>query len=363
MTDIAIAQLGGDIIPDGTPTVLQFPSVGIGSTQSLTFNIRNFGLDSLEIARITVPTGLTLDEGTTAQLTNGQFIIPRGQSRNITVSLTGVTLGTFGGNFVVQSNDPDTMFYNFPISGTVVPRGSGADGDMPLSIDELIPIVTALGEPGPGTVDNQIADGAGSSQLIGIELNDLITAGQGNDLVFGRAGNDYLFGGQGNDTILGDAGADSLSGDFGDDFLFAGPGNDLVIGRSDNDVLNGNQGDDTIGGGEGNDILFGGRDNDVLAGGLGNDILFGDLGNDTLLGGVDLDQFAIVANTGSDVIFDYEDGTDKFLLVGGLTFGTLQVIDTPTGAAIVQGETLLATVLNTPASSLETTDFLILPPV
>ncbi|MEM9770052.1 MAG: hypothetical protein AAF889_00355 [Cyanobacteria bacterium P01_D01_bin.73] len=355
--NLLIALSGGNLIPDGTPNTVFFPTIVSGNTQSLNFTFLNSGTSPLVISSISLPPGFSLEPSLAAQLREIPFIIPQGERRTVQVSVFRITVGDIGGNFVVQSNDPDTVFYNFPIAGTVVPSGTGA-----IDTNAVIALVTELGAPAPGTVANQIADGPLSSRLEGREVNDLITAGQGNDLLFGFGGDDYLYGGMGNDTILGGVGNDSLTGDFGNDFLFAGPGQDLVIGRSGADVLNGNQGNDTLGGGEGNDILFGGKDNDVLAGGIGGDILFGDLGNDTLIGGVDVDQYAIANNGGVDVIVDYEDGTDKFLLVGGLTFGALQLANTSTGVSINTGNTQLATVLSTTLSELDSSDFLVLAP-
>ena len=361
MTNLAISLVEGNTIPDGTPSATVFPTVGVGDTSTLGFNFSNLGPGTLTIDQITVPEGFALDPAIAAQLALGPLAIAQGQSRTVAVSLTRMTVGEARGNFVVRSNDAETLFYNFPLVGTVVPSVIGADGS-PFAVDELIPLVTALGEPAPGSVGNRIADGPESSRLVGIDINDLITAGQGNDLIFGEEGSDYIFAGQGADTVLGGGGADSLSGDFGDDFLFSGSGGDLVIGRSGNDVLNGNRGNDILGGGEGDDILFGGKDNDVLAGGLGDDILFGDRGFDTLLGGVDVDQYAIAVNTGADVVLDYDDGTDKFLLVGGLTFDALQFEDVMTGVTIRVDGILLTTVLNTTAAELESDDFLTLSP-
>ncbi len=366
--DISIALSGGGQIPDGTPNPVVFPDVPLGETGTLVFSVRNLGQEPLRISNITVPAGISLDPNTVSQISgNSQIVLSLGQVVNIPVRLTGTTIGAFGGNFVLQSNDPDNAAYNFPLSGTVFdpnPTSSDPLGEpsRPLDLNELIGLVTAIGTPAPGTVDNAIADGPGSTQIEGSPLNDLITASRGNDLVFGREGNDYLLGGRDNDTLRGETGNDSLSGDLGNDVLFAGPGEDLVIGRSGADILNGNQGNDTLGGGEGSDLIFGGQGNDILAGGVGGDVLFGDRGDDTLVGGVDADQYAIIPEAGSDVIFDYEDGIDKFLLVGGLTLEALQVVDSPAGATFRQGETVLATVLGRAAVQVDPSDFIILPP-
>ena len=75
-----------------------------------------------------------------------------------------------------------------------------------------------------------------------------------------------------------------------------------------------------------------------------------------------MDQYAIANNGGTDVIVDYEDGTDKFLLVGGLTFDAIRLVSTSTGATINVGDTVLASILSVTLPQLDSSDFLVLGP-
>jgi len=208
----------------------------------------------------------------------------------------------------------------------------------------------------------------GDDSILGGNIEDHLVAYAGNDIVWGRGGSDTILGGDGNDHLYGQSpsggtdGADSISGGLGSDYLQGNAGNDTldgaegsdrINGGKDNDLItggigadsvNGNAGNDSIDGGDGNDSLRGGKDDDVLTGGDGNDYLQGDLGNDTLsgsagwdtmTGGDGTDQFkfatgdatTVSGSTGSDVITDYVDGTDKIALgfsVAALVTGTDQ---------------------------------------
>ena len=116
-------------------------------------------------------------------------------------------------------------------------------------------------------------------------------------------------------------------------------GNDVIVGRGGNDVLKGLAGDDDIYGNSGNDYLIGGRGSDYLWGGGGHDrfqfnAFDGGFNNST--------------DTWDDVVFDYNDRQDQFVVPGrgfsniSLTewFGTSQgsgtevVIHANNGAAV-----------------------------
>ena len=197
-----------------------------------------------------------------------------------------------------------------------------------------------------GNDDDTLNGGAGGDRLFGDAGNDIINGDDGNDSLVGSLGNDTLDGGAGNDTMRGNAGFDVLSGgtgddqmfgDFNADNLFGGDGNDVLnggfgfdrlFGDDGDDTLNGDQGPDSLWGGSGNDTLNGGADNDTLRGnagfdtlngGAGEDTLSGDFNRDTLNGGEGSDQlfggaggdtFVFTDNAGSDMVNDWEDGTD-----------------------------------------------------
>ncbi|SFO43714.1 hypothetical protein SAMN04487859_1571, partial [Roseovarius lutimaris] len=67
---------------------------------------------------------------------------------------------------------------------------------------------------------------------------------------------------------------------------------------------------------DGNDFLAGGGRNDVIDGGLGDDTINGGDGDDAMTGGEGADVFVFnfFKNGDDDVITDYEDGVDSFLI-------------------------------------------------
>ncbi|MEB3827791.1 Calx-beta domain-containing protein [Phormidium sp. CCY1219] len=178
--------------------------------------------------------------------------------------------------------------------------------------------------------------------------------------------------------VATDAQAEYILALEGNDNLLGLGGNDFLNGNQGDDEVNGNQGEDTVRGGQGNDRLHGGRDRDRLFGDLGNDTLYGDLGADTLTGGEGSDIFAIARrddatgfqSTGgatvaqADWILDFERGSDRIELMGGLTFDELNIFDGTddySGQTIIQDRgtgDYLAIVADTSASAISRTEFL-----
>ncbi|PRY74246.1 hypothetical protein CLV80_12024 [Yoonia maritima] len=78
-------------------------------------------------------------------------------------------------------------------------------------------------------------------------------------------------------------------------------------GTAQSETLLGSSGDDIVSGFEGNDFI------DVLA---GDDRLDGGAGIDRLLGGAGEDVFIFNENTGLEIVYDFEDGSDQIALVG-----------------------------------------------
>ncbi|NJK68253.1 MAG: calcium-binding protein [Microcoleus sp. SU_5_3] len=126
--------------------------------------------------------------------------------------------------------------------------------------------------------------------------------------------------------------------------------NDTLIGNADDNVIFGSKGDDFLDGKSGTDTLFGGR---------GNDILNGSDGDDFLVGGKGRDKFVLQLQQGSDVISDFKNSEDLFLLAGGLTYDQIRVFQTKDGAAIalVSNGEILALLPDLPANSLGFEDF------
>ena len=216
--------------------------------------------------------------------------------------------------------------------------------------------------------ENYINGYEADETLIGTDADDLIMARVGSDRATGGVGDDVIFGGEGRDVIKGDF--NLYSGNDGNDVVFGGDGNDKILGGAGDDQLYGQDGNDQIAGSAGNDLLFGGEGNDRLVGrggadqlfgetgddnlfgGAKDDILTGGLGDDMLTGGKGSDLFVLEMGAGMDQIMDFVLGEDTIGLMGGLTFGQLSITEENGNAMIAAGDDMLATVMNTSASSL-----------
>ncbi len=246
-----------------------------------------------------------------------------------------------------------------------------------------------LGSEGADNIDGGngsdfLFGGGGDDTITGGDGNDTVQAGTGVDTVNGGMGDDYITAGLGNDTIEGGDGSDYLYGQGGDDIINAGAGAmDVSLGDDGNDTINGEggmdymygyAGNDTLRGGAGDDVAYGGAGNDELYGDDGADWLFGEAGNDKLFGGAgaDLlmggagtdeitggsgndwmwggdmtgagdgvkDTFFFAANWGGDVVWDFENGTDRLDVSGAgitsfadLSIGTFGQFSTITSAS------------------------------
>lgn len=218
-----------------------------------------------------------------------------------------------------------------------------------------------------GLGNDTLSGGEGTDKLYGGDALDTLSGGGGDDRLEGGLGDDLLQGDAGNDTLLGQAGADRLVGGDGDDTLYGGAGADrfnggaglrdtvsyadaagpvtvnltsggtvgeaagdvfedaieVLIGSNSADILTGRATGSEIHGGGGIDFIYGSEAADVLYGDDGDDTLeafggpdklYGGAGNDTLIGGTGSDTFFIDANSGSDIIQNFDPGTDTDLV-------------------------------------------------
>ncbi len=243
---------------------------------------------------------------------------------------------------------------------------------------------TVLGELGSDTLlgnphDASVLDpngrdwlfgGAGDDFLDGNQSNDSLSGGEGNDTARGGKEDDIVSGDGGNDLIFGDKGSDTLCGSDGDDTIAGRTGieesldsnneKDCLSGGAGNDYLYANEGEDTLDGDEGDDTLFGGKDSDILAGGDGSDVLSGDMGNDTLIGGSGSDKFVVASGSSTEIIFDFEVGSDLIELTGDLTFEQLSVnpMDGTANVAISSTGEILVSLVGVQASAIGSAAFL-----
>ena len=213
---------------------------------------------------------------------------------------------------------------------------AGNDGILAGTGDDLV-YAGAGDDNVPGKAGNDTLYGEdGNDQLGGSDGFDLIYGGAGNDLAGGGnqddtmdagPGNDWFSGGWGNDLVMGNTGDDKLAGSYDNDTVMGGDGNDSLGGGMGRDELRGGVGHDVIGAGEDNDTLYGEAGNDslggadgddLLRGGAGDDTLNGAHGNDTMTGGGGEDVFLFnnYVSSGTDVIRDFEPGSDHLRLIG-----------------------------------------------
>ncbi|NEP14720.1 MAG: hypothetical protein F6K14_31900 [Symploca sp. SIO2C1] len=229
--------------------------------------------------------------------------------------------------------------------------GFSAQGEELFSVptsDPYKPVLTPLSLP---ETDVTIIDWDGTDNL---------TGGNGNDTLIGLWGNDTMIGSNGDDLMLGGTGDDNLNGGADNDILLGEEGNDTINGGTGDDILQGGAGEDMLLGNQGQDIMNGGNGNDFLIGGAGDDILDGGTGNDSLFGGSGADQFFLTSGQGTDMIFDFEDGTDLFFLGGGLTFGQLEITQSniaTTSISIQSSGEHLVSLIGVQSSQITAADF------
>ena len=97
-------------------------------------------------------------------------------------------------------------------------------------------------------------------------------------------------------------------------------GEDMVHGDAGNDDLMGGAGADMVHGGAGGDTIDGGTEDDVINGGVGDDDLSGGAGSNTFV-------FSPDDGAGSDIILDWEDGTNNRIDLSAYNLNEAQVIE------------------------------------
>ena len=197
--------------------------------------------------------------------------------------------------------------------------------------------------------DDVISGNGGLDVLSGNQGDDVIFGGNGSDEIYGGGENDKLYGEGGQDILFGDGGGDQLFGGLNSDTLSGGNGGDQIFGESGNDILNGDGGSDFLNGGAGNDQLFGGGFTDTL---------FGSQGDDRLFGGANADVFQFRFNSGTDRIFDWEDGLDmiEYDLGSVSSFGDLTITTISAGVRVTSTSGEIIVVDNTLTASDFTAD-------
>ncbi|MEO0406035.1 MAG: hypothetical protein AAF289_01665 [Cyanobacteria bacterium P01_A01_bin.135] len=158
------------------------------------------------------------------------------------------------------------------------------------------------------------------ASLIGLNLGDnvehLVLGGSADLSGSGNGSANRLYGNGGGNRLVGRGGADTLYGAAGDDDLLGNQGQDLLVGQQGADWLRGQSDDDILMGGGGADQLWGGAGRDRLAGGDGRDQLWGGGGQD----------WFVLDSGGFDIVQDFQDGRDWFVLPVGIEPGLIDAI-------------------------------------
>ncbi|WP_413167043.1 Ig-like domain-containing protein [Capilliphycus salinus ALCB114379] len=316
-------------------------------TQSIVLNSVEVSIEGTEISESII--GVEISEQISG-LAGDDDILSFGGDDNLFGNIGNDTLNSGDGNDVVEGEVGDDFLVGGVGNDTLI---GGLDNDILVGGSNDTEIADPDGQDllDGGEGDDTLFGNEGQDTLIGGDGNDLIFSGKDNDLasgeegddtIFGDLGDDSIVGGEGNDFLLGNQGNDTISGGEGNDFIAGGQGDDLLFGDEGNDEVYGDLGADTVYGNQGNDSLYGGEDNDSLIGGEGDDFLSGDGGDDILSGGEGADVFALLLNSGSDVIVDFAEGQDLLGLTVGLSFDDLTIEQAERGTLIsFEGELLV----------------------
>jgi VCBS repeat-containing protein len=245
------------------------------------------------------------------------------------LSVTAVGAAT-NGTAVLNSNGSITYTPNAGFTGNDSFSYTLSDG----TITDTATVSIEVTGSQTGGYDNFIIGQPGQTEIY---------AGNANDFILGSLDSNSIFANGGNDLILGE-----VAGEIGgNDFIFAGGGDDLVLGAAGNDIILGDSG---------NDLIFGDQGDDVIFGGTGNDLLFGGTPNNE---GAGRDLFVFGQGEGTDVVLDFEVGSDLIGLTGGLSFDKLYVVQAGDSTVIgtFEVEEVLAVLVDVQASQLTSQAF------
>ena len=246
--------------------------------------------------------------------------------------LYGANYSYKSGNDIYNFSNPDVMTI-WDGGGVDLIDGSGYATEVRINLNEADGDAYSI----MGESAFWIAYGANIENANGGQVGDVIIGNWIDNRIFGFNGNDNLSGGDGNDFINGNRDNDNVRGNGGNDTVRGGKQDDIIFGDSGNDLVAGDRENDTLSGGSGNDILRGGKNNDVVEGDSGADSIYGDKGNDTLRGGSDADIFIFRAESGIDIIQDFEQGTDRLQFSSDIFSSSAQAISSFSNAILDLG--------------------------
>ncbi len=130
VVDIGSVEVGAPLIEvsgndavitngDSTPSLADFTDFGTTNRAAdaeltRTFRVGNLGQLPLDIASVNLPAGYSLIEPLSST-------INAGSNDTFTVALSDLAAGTFGGNIVIHSDDPNNGTFTFAVTGTISP--------------------------------------------------------------------------------------------------------------------------------------------------------------------------------------------------------------------------------------------------
>ena len=270
---------------------------------------------------------------------------------------------------ITSSGNEALISFDDPVGGT----GSVRLVDIDPEVLEIGIVADPGGVGSPGGIP-LTAGTSGADNLAATNGDDDVVGLAGNDILNGRAGADTMLGGFGNDRyFLDQAGDQVIELEFqGADQMDAGFSFTLSDNVERGAVLGGGAVDITgnalgnfITGSALSNVLRGEDGRDRLIAFAGEDTLIGGLDNDVLEGGLGADLFVFEADSGIDLITDFEVGVDLIDVTAlGSAFADLTIIDGALGARVIfdlaPGSVDLVTVQGVAAEDLRLASFVTL---
>ncbi|MGD8310913.1 MAG: choice-of-anchor D domain-containing protein, partial [Chromatiales bacterium] len=98
------------------PTALNFSTVTVGNSPTLTTTVQNTGTADLNVSGVNLGTGTSTEFGVTSPV--GGFTVGAGMSQVVTVQYMPLDMGPDSGSIDINSNDPDSATVSVALSGT-----------------------------------------------------------------------------------------------------------------------------------------------------------------------------------------------------------------------------------------------------
>lgn len=310
-----------------------YGSLSIGTDGSWTYSLdtQNSTVSALKSSdTLSDSVAVTAADGTVQNITiiitgaNNPPTTPDLSSSGVTENNAGAFIGTLSASDPEGSNVSfSTDDERFVINGNELWLRDGASLDYEAGSEVSVRVVA------------MDASGLTASAFVQFDVRNVAE----RSMVVGNAGHERLAGDSSADSnvMWARGGDDTVTGSAGGDRMGGGDGDDLLSGLGGNDTLYGGQGSDTLKGDAGNDVLYNGAGDDSVDGGSGDDRIWAGAGDDTLTGGAGEDTFIFGANTGNDVITDFDQAEDS-LDLSARGFADFSALEAASSDVSVNGE-------------------------